>query len=84
MKEEITSPKIIAQSFMGEEIILSRVFIFVSHGIIPGVIEETVKKRAIPIRPGIKDSTDICLFREKERNRKAGKRRPKTTTGPLR
>ncbi|KKS03547.1 MAG: hypothetical protein UU64_C0002G0110 [candidate division WWE3 bacterium GW2011_GWF2_41_45] len=83
IKEESTSPKMIAHNFTGDEIILSKVFILVSQGIIPGVIDETVKKRLIPKRPGINDSIDICLFKEKETNKKAGITIPNTITGPL-
>ncbi len=52
--EAKTSPSKIAQREMGEEINLSKVFILVSQGAITGVIAETAKKRAIPIRPGIR------------------------------
>lgn len=70
------SPKIIAQSEIGEDTNLSKVLIFVSQGAITGVIAETVKKRAIPINPGIKKLNAISLLTEKERNKKAGINKP--------
>ena len=79
--EETTSPKIIAHNFMGAETILSSVLIFVSQGIMPGVIEETVKKRLMPKSPGISDSGETCRLREKETNKKPGTIIPKTITG---
>ena len=74
--EAIISPKIIAQRKIGEDTNLSRVFILVSHGAITGVIAETAKKRAILCKPGSKEVKLAFLLKKKERNKKAGIRRP--------
>lgn len=66
------SPNIIAHREIGEETNLSNVLILVSHGAITGVIAETVKKSAIPNKPGVKKSKDISLLNENDINRKAG------------
>ncbi len=74
--EAIISPKIIAQREIGDDINLSKVFIFVSQGAITGVMAETEKKRAMPRRPGIKKSKGISLLKENETNKKAGMSKP--------
>jgi hypothetical protein len=70
------SPKIIAQSEIGDETSLSKVLIFVSQGAITGVMAETEKKRAMPKRPGIRKSKGAFLLKEKEINKKAGISKP--------
>ena len=82
--EATISPKIIAQRLIGEDISLSKVFIFVSQGAITGVMAETAKNKAIPKSPGNKNSTDISLFNENATNKKAGINSPWISTGPLR
>ena len=83
-REAITSPKMIAHTAIGAEINLSKVRIRVSHGAIIGPIDETVTKRVIPNKLGIKKSRDNFLPKTKAMNRKAGISRPDMTTGPLR
>jgi len=82
--EPIMSPRRIAQREIGEEIKRSKVFILVSQGAMTGVMAETEKKRAIPTKPGNKNSKEAPLLKEKERNKKAGINRPWIITGPRR
>ena len=67
--EAIMSPRIIAQRGIGEDTNLSKVFILVSQGAITGVMAETVKKSAIPKRPGIRKSKDKSLLKKKAINK---------------
>jgi hypothetical protein len=83
MAEANISPNMIAHIDIGEETSLSKVFIFVSHGAITGVIAETEKKRAIPNKPGIIKSKAASLLKENAMNKKAGISKPWIITGPL-
>ncbi len=82
-KDANISPKMIAHKDIGAETILSKVFVLVSVGAIAGPIEVDVKKRAMASKPGNKNSIVNSLPKAKERNKNAGKSRPKITTGPL-
>ncbi len=82
-KDANMSPRMIAHNDIGAETILSKVFVLVSVGAIAGPIEVDVKKRAIANKPGNKNPIDSSLPKAKERNKNAGKSRPKITTGPF-
>ena len=83
-REAITSPRMMAHKAMGAEINLSKVLILVSHGAIMGPIDETVTKRPIPNKLGIKNSSDNLLPKTNAINRKDGISRPDIITGPFR
>ena len=82
-KEATMSPSIIAQSAIGEETNLSKVFIRVSQGAITGPMEETVTKSAIPNKLGIKKSKESSFPKTKAANKKDGIKIPDIITGPF-
>jgi hypothetical protein len=82
-KEAKTSPTIIVSSLTGQDIRRSSVLACASQGTTIGEIEVAVKKRIIPRNPGIMKLRVMFLPMVKDRNRKTGKRTPKTITGPL-
>jgi len=82
-REAIISPKIIAHKAMGAETNLSKVFILVSHGATTGPIDETVTKRPIPKRHGIKKLREKSLPITKAINKKEGTSIPDIITGPF-
>ena len=81
--EASMSPRRMVQTDTGQDANLSRVLDVDSTGKIMGDIAEQVKKTVIPMSPGIKESTDICLPTAKERNIKPGQSTPIRMTCPL-
>ena len=81
--EAIISPRMIAHTAIGAEISLSNVRIRVSHGAIIGPMEETVTKRVIPIKLGIKKLRANPLPKTNAIKRKNGISKPDITTGPF-
>lgn len=82
-RDAIISPKIMAHRAIGAETNLSKVLNLVSHGAITGPIDETVTKRAIPSKPGIKKLRENFLPKTKATNKKDGISRPEISTGPF-
>ena len=83
VKEASISPRMIVEMVTGQDMSLSSVLACVSQGATAGDMAVAVKKRIIPRSPGIMKSIAKFLPITKERNRKAGKRMPNITTGPL-
>jgi hypothetical protein len=81
--EASKSPRRMVQTATGQDASLSRVLDVDSMGKIIGDIAEQVKKTVIPMSPGIRVSTDICLPTAKERNIKPGQSTPIRITCPL-
>jgi hypothetical protein len=81
--EASMSPRRMVQTDTGQDANLSRVLEVDSTGKMIGDIAEQVKKTVMPIRPGIRESTDICLPTAKERNINPGQSKPIRMTCPL-
>lgn len=83
MREASMSPRRMLETETGHEINLSNVRACVSHGATVGDTALAVKNVVTASIPGSKKSADMSLPMEKAKNKNAGMRTPKITTGPL-